>query len=195
VPLIVRWPEKIEAGQVSGILLSGEDVLPTLIDAAGMQPEAEVTGKSFLPALMDQPYTPHEYIFAQRGPHSSGLPLHTGYFDLIRTVFNNEYKLIYNITWQLPYEPIDFRSREPWTTLTAMHENGQLSEPFDRIFFSVPRPMFELYDLKKDPYEMNNLIEDPDYESVVQELKARLHEWMIVNQDYAPLPIPPPRRR
>jgi len=35
---------------------------------------------------------------------------------------------------------------------------------------------------------------DTEYETIVHELKAKLHEWMIVNQDYVPLPVPPGRR-
>jgi arylsulfatase A-like enzyme len=36
-------------------------------------------------------------------------------------------------------------------------------------------PEWELYDLKKDPMELNNLIKDPSYADVVKELKNELH--------------------
>ncbi|MEQ8533151.1 MAG: DUF4976 domain-containing protein, partial [Imperialibacter sp.] len=38
---------------------------------------------------------------------------------------------------------------------------------------------WELYDLQQDPQEMNNLIDDPKYGDVVEELKARLMEKQI----------------
>lgn len=33
----------------------------------------------------------------------------------------------------------------------------------------------EFYDLEKDPYELNNLVDDPAYESMIAELKVMLH--------------------
>jgi hypothetical protein len=43
----------------------------------------------------------------------------------------------------------------------------------------------ELYDLKADPHEMNNVIDDPAYREDVSRLKNRLKEWMIETQDPA----------
>lgn len=34
------------------------------------------------------------------------------------------------------------------------------------------------YDLKKDPYELNNLIDDPAYTQVKQELRKKLLKWI-----------------
>ena len=48
VPLIVRWPKKIKAGTLSHHLISGEDIAPTLLEAAGLKPYAAMTGQSFL---------------------------------------------------------------------------------------------------------------------------------------------------
>ena len=43
----------------------------------------------------------------------------------------------------------------------------------------------ELYDLKNDPHEMNNVIDDPDYADDVARLKARLQQWMVETNDPA----------
>jgi hypothetical protein len=51
--------------------------------------------------------------------------------------------------------------------------------------------MFEFYDLKNDPLEQNNLIENPAFAPLIRKYKAYLQEWMIVYQDYCPLPIEP----
>lgn len=40
------------------------------------------------------------------------------------------------------------------------------------------RPMWELFDLKSDPNEMNNIINDPKYRTIVEELKTRLKKYM-----------------
>ncbi|MFL7893523.1 MAG: sulfatase/phosphatase domain-containing protein, partial [Anaerolineales bacterium] len=36
-------------------------------------------------------------------------------------------------------------------------------------------PEWELFDLEVDPYELNNLYNDPDYIDIVKELKHELH--------------------
>ena len=190
VPLIVAGPG-VKAGLSSDALVSGINIAPTVLALAGLDKPAEMTGQSFLPALQGETYGGHDYIFATRVPHGSSLPMNTGAFDLARTVFDKRYKLIYNTLWQLPYSPVDFNNHPLWKDLTARKEQGQLEEKFRRTLFANPRAMFELYDLERDPHEMNNLSEKPDYAEIEHRLKAKLHEWMIVNQDYLPLPIPP----
>ena len=190
VPLIVAGPGVV-SGAASEALVSGIDIAPTILNLVGVAVPDEMTGKSFLPALKGEAYSGHEHIFATRVPHSSGLPEHTAYFDLSRTVFDPRYKLIYNALWQLPYSPVDFRNHPMWKELQEMNTAGTLEEKYANALFSEPRPMFELYDLAEDPYELNNLIEEPEYDEIAHSLKATLQEWMIVNQDYLPLPIPP----
>jgi hypothetical protein len=57
--------------------------------------------------------------------------------------------------------------------------------------------MFELYDLEADPAEMKDLAGTQDAAAVEKELKAALKEWMILERDFLPLPVPPaaPRPR
>ena len=195
VPLIIKWPEHIPENAKNDALVSAEDLLPTILDAAGMKPNEEVTGRSILPVLKGTRDENHKYLFATRTTHGSGLPIHSARFDVVRTVYNKDYRLIYNVNWRVPYTPVDFKGGEMWKRLNEMHEQGILEEKFDSVFFANPRPMFELYDRNKDPYEFNNLIDDPKYKEVVHELKAALHEWMIVYEDYANLPISPTRNK
>lgn len=190
VPLLVAGPG-IDKGIATDVMVSGTDIAPTILDLAGVDKPAEFTGQSFLPALKGENYAGHEYIFATRVPHSSGLPLHTLYFDLIRTVFDKRYKLIYNALWQLPYTPVDFMNHPMWKDLAAKNEAGNLEEKYADALFAEPRPMFQLFDLEKDPNEFNNLSGEDEYAKIEHQLKAKLHEWMIVNQDYLPLPLPP----
>ncbi|MEP6737820.1 MAG: sulfatase/phosphatase domain-containing protein [Chryseolinea sp.] len=60
-----------------------------------------------------------------------------------------------------------------------------------RLLFSECLEMFELFDIEKDPLELNNLAAKPELKQIEDRLKARLQKWMILNEDYLPLPIPP----
>ena len=42
----------------------------------------------------------------------------------------------------------------------------------------------------KDPNEFTNLAGTPEAASVERELKATLQEWMILQRDFLPLPVP-----
>lgn len=46
----------------------------------------------------------------------------------------------------------------------------------------------ELFDLRKDPHEMNNLFNNPDHRDRIRELAARLRIWQVRTGDTAPLP-------
>ncbi|WP_373513723.1 sulfatase, partial [Persicitalea sp.] len=180
VPLIVAGPG-VKSGLSTDALVSGIDIAPTVLALAGVDAPTAMTGQSFLPALRGLNHAGSEYIFASRVPHGSSLPMNTGAFDLARTVFDKKYKLIYNTLWQLPYSPVDFNNHPLWQDLIARKKNGKLDAKYAKTLFAEPRSMFELYDSESDPHEMNNLSGKPEYAETEHRLKAKLHEWMIVN--------------
>ena len=55
-----------------------------------------------------------------------------------------------------------------------MNAEGKLSPEMSRIYFSPTRPMFELYDLEKDPREFDNLAGKKEAATIEHELKAVL---------------------
>ncbi len=202
VPLIVRWPGRVRPGSSTAELISGEDLAPTFLEAAGMTPRPEMTGRSFVKLLRGQPFEARSHVFAQRSAHGNSLPNGSAAFDLGRCIRTRRHKLIYNATWQLPYEPVDFRNEEMWKEAQQMARDGKLPPQLARIYSGQPRSMFELYDLEKDPSEFDNLAGRKETAEVERELKATLQEWMILQRDYVPLPIPgrpgeqrPARRR
>ena len=54
--------------------------------------------------------------------------------------------------------------------------------------------MFELYDLRSDPAELNNLAGTKGAEAEEKRLKGVLQEWMILQRDLVPLSVPPNSR-
>ena len=55
--------------------------------------------------------------------------------------------------------------------------------------------MFELYDLQEDPAEMTNLSGRRELAEIEADLKAVMQEWMILERDFVPLPIPPQAKK
>jgi len=189
VPFLMRWDRGIKRGLVSDALLSGEDLAPTVLAIAGVQPDKQMSGSSFKELLLGGNYTANDHVFAQRGSHADMLPTSTAAFDLSRCVIGKRYKLIYNVLPTLPYTPTDMNGQAFWKELVALNTSGELDTAFSRLIFARPRPMFELFDLEKDPYELDNLYGKDEVADQQQQLLAALNRWMIRYQDFVPLPI------
>src|SRR5581483_2836070 len=69
VPLLIRWPGTVKPGSATAELISGEDLAPTLLEAAGVEVPKEMTGRSFLKLLKGVPFEGRKYVFAERGAH------------------------------------------------------------------------------------------------------------------------------
>jgi arylsulfatase A-like enzyme len=190
VPLVARWPGHIKPGLVCEKLISGEDIAPTFLEVAGAKKDERMTGESFVNSFQALDFQGHDYVFAVRGSHASSLPTDSASFDLSRVIIAKRYKLIYNALWQIPYAPVDFSGQAFWQELVEMNRNDTLDENFSKAFFQHQRPMFEVYDLKRDPFEFDNLVGKPEIAEIEHELRKQLLEWMVLNQDYLPLPIP-----
>ena len=64
VPAMVRWPGKVNPGQVSDHIWAFWDFLPTVADIIGVDPPATTDGLSFLPVLTgDGEVKEHEYLY------------------------------------------------------------------------------------------------------------------------------------
>lgn len=195
-PLLVRWPGVVPPRKESRALISGEDLGPTLLGAAGVAVPARMTGVSFLPLLRGEPFAARRFLFAARGSHGGWTPLtaeiKSNSFDLSRCVRSDRYKLIYNATPRMPYQPMDFARTAGWREMVAADADGTLAPEFRRAYFTYPRPFYELYDLERDPAELVNLAGQPQLTAVEQELRAQLVRKMISDFDYLPIPGPDP---
>lgn len=193
VPLLVRWPGVVRSGQTIDALISGEDFAPTFLRAAGLTPPAKMSGHDFTPLLRgDAAYVPRTVVFAMRGVHGASIfDAHTlaSGFDLSRAVRSADYKLILNYTPFMPYAPVDSRGDPGWTEIEQAQAEGRLPDTFAPLWFSLPRPLVELYDLRADPAELHNLAGQPAAAKIEYQLKLDLQEKMIADFDYLPLPL------
>ena len=173
-------------------MISGEDIAPTCLAAAGLTAPERMSGKSFLPLLKGEPFEPRHFIFGERGPHGGAtFTEHTlsSAMDYSRCVRSDRYKLIYNVTPNIPYSPVDSAGNPGWKGMVAAHEQSLLASEFETLYFTSPRPVYELYDLESDPSELHNLAGQKDTAAIQNGLKEALQEKMILDFDYLPLPI------
>lgn len=194
VPLIVKWtgntvnrPGTDLAGEFNhdNRLVSSIDIMPTILQAAGVPIPHHCPGSALQPLLMNESPAWRKYIFG----HGTGSYPAANYVQL--SVRDTRYKLIYN----------PFKEAVMSSTLQNLHnrsaqeyldggghfaagcrpaEIADASTP-DYVKAAYERylhpPLYELYDLEADPSEWINLAEDPDYAVQKQRLIDALAEW------------------
>jgi arylsulfatase A-like enzyme len=182
IPLIIRWPGKIQAGTTDDQLVSALDFAPTFLKIAGAQVPSHLHGRNFLGR--DQG-PPREYIFASRDRVDEAT-------DRIRCVRSKRYKYIRNDMPEKPYAQAQMYREMVYPTRTPlmkMAASGEL-DPVQARFFLPFKPKEELYDLKNDPWEINNLVGDVRYQDTLNRLRVDLEDRIREVGDMAALPEP-----
>ncbi len=189
VPLIVRWPGKIQPGTVSDTLISGVDLAPTVLEVAGLSSAPGMTGQSLLPTLLGHTNAQKRTeVFSERSWHWGPITRTDG-FDLSRSVTTDRFHFIYNALPDRSYTPVDMAAKNvAWEAVKQAHADGSLSRDHERLYFSNPRPLFELYDINADPFQLKNLAGQSESDAIETELRNKLDQWMINEGDYLPLP-------
>lgn len=176
-PLIFMWKNNIKENSVhSNGLISTIDLAPTILDLADVEIPLEMYGQGFKALLFNPDYHGSEFVFSERNWHDTD--------EYIRCVRSKRYKLIYNAYYHLPHgSPIDITTSDSWYELLKMKREGGLPVCKNQIF-QCPRPMIELYDLEKDPFELNNVADLPEYLPVVREHALQLEKWQKKTKDH-----------
>jgi N-sulfoglucosamine sulfohydrolase len=182
-PLIVRWPGVTAPGTVRPELVSQIDVLPTVLDAAGVPTPASVTGRSLEPLLGGADVSDwRQYLFTEWnvtwGPDES-----LCYPQ--RTVRDNRYKLIYNMLAG-EENPVE-RYYTEGDAIDVGTDPSEIENAPAVVRRAYERwrhpPEIELYDLRTDPYEFHDLSDDPAYADVRDRLFQRLRRWQAETND------------
>jgi arylsulfatase A-like enzyme len=95
VPMIVRWPGKINAGAVSDFPWAFWDFLPTAADIAGAANHVpkNIDGISVLPTLLGQKQKPHEFFYWEFHEKGSKQAVRTGDWKAVRLAINKPLEL------------------------------------------------------------------------------------------------------
>ena len=168
VPIIARWPGKVESGLVNDDMVSTLDITKTILDLAGVKTPYELHGSN----LFDGSTKDREYIFAARDKMDST-------HDAMRAIRSKQFKLIHNLMPErayCQYNNYKERSYPVLAELNVLNLRGDLSDE-QALFMAECKPEFELFNLASDPWELNNLADDPEYQEVKHELLKKLTDW------------------
>ena len=171
VPLIVKFPTNINVKEKrNSDMLSFIDFAPTILSLAGIDIPKIYQGKAFLGNKESK--KKRKYLFTA----SDRFDEHP---DRIRAVKSKRFKYIRNYNINKPHAlPIGYRNQMPLMKhLNKLNDSNMLS-PEQKLWFQVPKNPEEFYDLKKDPFELNNLIGDDNYSKELNELRKQLSNWM-----------------
>ncbi len=189
-PLAVMWPEKVKAGQVCDDFINLMDLAPTFLEAAGLKPLPEMTGQSFFGLLTgEEKCGSRNVVYVERERHANARPENVGY--PMRAVRTRDFLYIRNLRpdrWPAgnPRKDIKrtFADCDDGPTKEYIVEHRD--DPDVKFYFELcfaKRPAEELYDLKSDPRQTNNIIALPQYADAHKKLRAQLDQWMLQTAD------------
>ncbi|RRB07253.1 sulfatase family protein [Larkinella rosea] len=179
VPLIIRWPGQLKAGQVNTDLVSAIDVSATILKLAGVEPPAYLDGRVMLGAGIKK----REYIVAARDRMDETV-------DKMRCIRDRQFKYIRNYLPERPYmQPNKYKETEypMWNLLKELNQQGKLT-PAQALFVAPTKPAEELYDLKTDPHELTNLATLPRYRKTLGKMRTILDSWVRTTNDQGQFP-------
>jgi hypothetical protein len=155
-------------------LISSIDFGPTVLSIAGVKVPVHMQG---IPFLGKQEGTSRNAVFAARDRVDES-------YDMVRSVRTKEYLYIRNFYPNEPYPIwVQYLSNMPiYREMLRLDAEGKL-EGASKAWFAYSRPPEELYDVKADPFQVNNLAEDPKLKPVLENMRALQVRWTTETGD------------
>lgn len=158
-PLAVMWPARVKAGRKVSDFVSFIDFAPTFLEVAGIKLPEGMSGSSLMPILDSKK---SGRIEANRNSIITGLEWH-GEFDPVskssRSIRDDRFAYI------VFYNNVD--------------ENGLLLTNKE----AIKPAKVEFYDLENDPWQLNDLSDNPDYADDMQRLANKFYQYGMLTKD------------
>lgn len=160
-PIVVSWPGRIPEGALRDQLISSLDLYPTILDYAGVEIPATASGGSLRAAIEKSDAAGRDVLHAAAYPREEGEgdgdPRGEAYALTART---RDWKYVRYL------KPLDAQS---CALYRIKHEYAPpvVREAGDE----------DLYDLRADPYELDDLAERPEHAARLTELRAGTTAW------------------
>ncbi|WP_027965237.1 sulfatase family protein [Halalkalibacillus halophilus] len=160
---IMKFPSGMyDQGFKSEALLCNVDLMPTLLDVVNANTPVDLDGKSFLPLIEGKTEEGRDHFFAEMSWHDKYHPM--------RGIRTKQYKYIRNFEHgPKVYMPYDLHI--------------SLTGEAVREAFYKPNVSEELYDLYRDPHELVNIIDNPEFSDIKLDLRNKVKQWMEESDD------------
>ena len=201
VPLAIRWGEKVQGLREVADFVSLCDLAPTFLEAVGLKPPGQMTGRSLTPLLLSkksgQVDASRNYVLTGVERHVYPYPkraIRTRNFLYIRNFDpdkwttgevkgrNPEYDFA-ETPW--PTEPGAFSfAIDPSPSKQFLRLNRKVSDIKQFAKLSFPQwPKDELYDLTSDPNQLKNVASRPDYAATLKSMQSQLIAQLTKTND------------
>lgn len=175
---IINWPGHITAGTRTQALTQYVDVVPTLLDLIGVDPDGIATGtkdtsgkegfdgRSFKDVLLEGRETFRNYVYGVQT--TRGIINGSDNYP-VRSVRSKKYLYIHNLNPSATFTNVETKKGVVRSWATSDRERADAYRH---------RPEVELYDILEDPYQLNNLASLPQYQTVLNEMEKELQAFM-----------------
>ena len=185
IGLVAHLPNRSKPGSVIKELISTADITPSLVNELGGKLHDDVVdGKSFIELLKGKNEPLHNYVY---GAFTNCRIINNRERVYpIRSIRNKRFSLIYNpnhesktsnVSLSQALKMIEGSNTKPdelnltGSWVAKVNKSKQEQELVHKLH---NREEIELYDLQKDPFEMENLAGDPKYQKIQRKLKNAL---------------------
>jgi arylsulfatase A-like enzyme len=185
IPFIIRIPEKFknlhpaaQPGSKVNRLISLVDLAPTMLSITGQPIPDYLQGHAFLGAKKT---ADPEYVHMFRGRMDERI-------DLSRAVGDQRYRYIRNyMPYRIYGQHLGYLWKAPsMQSWEQAYLQGKYNEVQSRFFQT--KPVEELYDTEHDPWEVNNLADDPAYKNVLLRMRNENNRWIKQTLDAGFIP-------
>jgi len=178
VPLMIKGNHPaLKSGTVRDDLVSLLDISATTLSMGQVKLPEYLDGQD----LFAKTFSEQEYIIGARDRCDYTI-------DKIRTVVSENYRYIKNYYPDRPMMQAGYRDNKPIVIqLKKAYEEGTLTPYQEQHWFGI-RPIEELYALKADPHQINNLAENPEFAKTLKEHRTVLENWIKETDDKGQYP-------
>ena len=174
VPMIIRVPEKwrkrmaAEPGSVDSQLVSLIDLAPSILSFLDLPVPETMQGHDVLSATAPDP---NYYIYSIRDRMDERI-------DMSRTVRSDRFKYHRNYHPDVPHFPwLEYMDLlQTSQAFRRLAVDGDLT-PGLAYFMADRQDLEELYDLRDDPDELNNVADDPAYAQTLARMRSEHFDW------------------
>lgn len=177
-PFVVHWPAGLKGGQVCDSLVSVLDIGPTYLDLIGIKKPEMMQGVSFKKLLNDPSAKVRDYTFSERNWHDQ-----RGHTRMVR--WKNYSYMRNNRPELLGFNVTHHRNGPTYIELAEEWKKGTLNKAQLDVF-QLPRPAELLFDISKDPNQLNDLSQKSEFKEVLNKLRKVMDQWEKETGDTVP---------